>query len=294
MSDSLATKRPSINAIALEAGAIATGAEAIAASQTVWNHARTEFESDLGAIMATVDLDGPRVYALPTAETGPPMVADSVDAIVEHYSTLYSSEQIVDWQTRFELRSPWYTFFDGEVIRHPLGDPRPDAFHEQTIVLFPMGGGDKILGEMPWPRFPQLGIGHSQKRERLPQAVCDRKLSRELFNRYLDAFRANDADGATAAFAEGAGVSARDYHQKGSGLIDATAADFHRGFLAAYEVTTVDFVHLLAEDWYVFAELQWNAIDRETRKACRFNTVDFFPLVEAGFAARVGYGTGIV
>jgi hypothetical protein len=88
----------------------------------------------------------------------------------------------------------------------------------------------------------------------------------------------------------------RDYVEDTSTITDHEGAAVHRAyydaFLAKYEVASVDMIHQVIDDWYVFAELRITVHPRTASGTLAFHTAEFWMPAKTGkFIARVGHGT---
>jgi hypothetical protein len=93
----------------------------------------------------------------------------------------------------------------------------------------------------------------------------------------------------------------RDYVADSGTLILLRDLDAHRAHYTAwferFEVTAVELVHRVVQEWYVFAELWIEVRARqgaEAGRALAFRTAEVFVLAhDDRFIARIGHGTDL-
>jgi len=273
---------------------VADGRKSVAQGDKVWLHARDEFLSDVDRIMTTVIESGqPVVYGVGIGrELG---AFDDHGAVRDHYTATYGAIHVRDWRTFIELRSNWYTFFDGVVNYddHAAGENT----NRESIVLFPLDDQEGILGELAWTRLPEQEIADPCL-DPIPAATAKADVNRHLLDAYIAALKAGDVAGAVGMFTHDGQVAARDYGadpERYRALRGPELLSFHQRFADRFDVLALDIVRIVVTDWYAFAELHWHVREKASGKAMRMHTVEMLPILAPGkFVARIGWGTELV
>lgn len=278
-----------------EARIVAHAREAIRQNREVWHHALSEQRNDLDLIISTVVAEQPLVYAVPANMEGDGRLvcADDFAGVRAHYTAMYEIMQQTDWRPSVELRTPWYTLFEGISTHDIPGTGEAGSNH--SVVFFPMDERAGILGEMPWSRVEaneetvEGSLGRTAE-------ICRRDATRSLFYRYLGYLRAEDAAGAAACFGPVADMVCRPYPAPDDVGATKWGGDgirqHYADLFAAYAVEAVEIVNLVAMEWYAFAELQWDVRERATGAALTFHTADILGAAKlATFQCRLGWGT---
>jgi hypothetical protein len=97
----------------------------------------------------------------------------------------------------------------------------------------------------------------------------------------------------------GVASTVRDYVADTGTITDLEGLDAHRSyyeaFLERYEVTGLEKLCQVTEDWYVFAELRFTVARRDQTGTYAFHTAEFWAPAKTGqFIARIGHGTSPV
>jgi hypothetical protein len=116
-------------------------------------------------------------------------------------------------------------------------------------------------------------------------------------NAYLDGWRANDPDAILAHMHDGVQANIRNYVDDTGTLIGIESKDDYRTYLKAffgkYEVSKVDYLHRVMQDWYLFAEIRVEMRDRDGKELA-FNSADFFvPARNNRIIVQTGHGTDL-
>ncbi|HET6954778.1 MAG TPA: nuclear transport factor 2 family protein [Acidimicrobiales bacterium] len=255
--------------------------------------------NDLGALIGSLAPEGPYAYTiLPRVRADGSIrlpVLTTREEIAEAYAVIRGLSDLHEVIGLTEVRGTWYLFQDAMTRGGPKGS---DVVNErQTLGLFPSGSGAGITGELVWLRVPRAQLGFRDDVEVLADDdLHARKLVLDRFARYLDALRANDLDAIVAVLHDGAASAVRDYVADTGTLIELTGKDAHRTWLRAlldrYEIRSVDPLHVVTEDWYVFAELRVVVAPRGGSGTLSFHTAEFhIPARDGRFIARIGHGT---
>ena len=119
--------------------------------------------------------------------------------------------------------------------------------------------------------------------------------------RYLQSLQAADVDGMVADLDDGAASAVRDYVSESGVLIELNGRDGHRSYWQAffdkYEVVSVDLLHRVAQDWYLFAEIRLTVRSRAhaaARSTLAFHTAEIHaPARDGRVLACLGWGTDL-
>jgi hypothetical protein len=120
-----------------------------------------------------------------------------------------------------------------------------------------------------------------------------------LHNDYIEAFRQADPDAIIALYCENVQAAVRDYVDDTGTLVALDGREAHRDYygmlFAKYQVVSVDLLHRVSADWYVFAELRITANAQsgpDAGKTVSFHTAEWLaPGHDGRFVARIGHGT---
>jgi hypothetical protein len=217
------------------------------------------------------------------------------DEIAEAYAFIRGLSDLHEVVGLNEVKGAWYLFQDAMTVGGPKdSDVRNDR---QTLGLFPSGVERGITGELVWLRIPRAQLGTADDVEVVADdELHGRRLVRDRFVEYVDGLRANDVDALLAPIHDGAASAVRDYVKGTGSLVELSGKDAHRAWfaelLAAYEIRSVQVVHLVTADWYVFAELRVTAAPRGALDSVAFHVAEFYiPAKDGRFIARIGHGT---
>jgi hypothetical protein len=266
-----------------------------------WRHMEAEFAGKIPELMQTLRAEGPYAYTImpqifPDGSVKSPILRTREEIndaykMVRGYSDLLSSEPLL------ELRGAWYQFTEAITRGQIKGEEKISANH--VISLFPLSSGPGITGELVWVKVNRalMGLGPAPASADEDETSLRRKLL-VLHERYCDAWRARDADALVATCAEGAQSAVRDYLNDTGTLIPLDGVAEHLAYYKAlfekYEILSVDLLHRVTQEWYVFAELRVAVRVRATQKKLAFHMADFaVPAKDGRFIIRVGHGTDL-
>jgi hypothetical protein len=276
---------------------------ALHASRQATVHFDAEIAGDVPKLMETLTATGPYAYAIKPEINADgsieiPLATDR-DDIGEWYARVRGASDLLPgaWPL-LEVRGEWYTFH--EQITRACGKGS-DVVHEtETIALLPVTTGAGITGELVWFRTPKemLGVGEVPAAS-TATGLEPRKHALRNHERYVDALRRADVDEILDVFNDAGQSAVRDYVAETGTLIllrDKQALhDHYTAFFERFDVRTVELVHRVAQEWYVFAELWIEVAVREGPDAGttrRFRTAEFYVLAnDDRFIARIGHGT---
>ena len=268
-------------------------------------HVEAEIKGIIPELMETLTPEGPYGYTImpevrADGSVGLPIIT-SYEGIQEAYSFIRGMSQLLSVSPLTEVRGSWYTFQDN-LSRGRLKENGYEGPPRQTLALFPSGSGIGITGELVWVRVPRSRLGGDAgvvdpeasgdtlsvalEREKVYQRHCE----------YLDAIRRSDVEGVLAALHDKAASALRDYVNETGTLAALEGPEAHRAhyeaFFEKFDVRSVDVLSLVAEDWYVFAEVRVTLKVRATGEVLGFNTAEFhMPAADGRFIARIGHGT---
>jgi hypothetical protein len=266
------------------------------AAELSWKHIWAEYTQDPEKIAATLATDAPIAWTLAresAADDGAYrfLAGTTIDEVRGQYETLRQELEIRGWEPLLELRSGWYTMWQGVSQIHVVAN---GATHKgQTVVLFPVGS-DGILGELQIATVGRLADGTAPVDE---ARVPERKLA-VLYEHeaYLDALRAADVDRIVAAHRHDAAVAIRSYLTDRSNLLNVGGGDAIRDHYAAlfdrFAVIDLQVVNRVIDTWYLFAELHWIVEERGSGRRLEFCTADLTSIdAERKYWVRTGAGT---
>jgi hypothetical protein len=183
------------------------------------------------------------------------------------------------------IYTSWYGLFEARAYLTDVTGEIP--FPEQDwVLLAPLAGDHGIAGELTWAQFPQ---------EAPPESMT--QLDRaNLFADYLHALRAADADAVVELHSDNAVAASRAYGGYDDVFVSmqnpAEIREYWCRFFAELDVHEVVAVNYLCRNWYLFAELSWEATCRSTGERVQFLTVEQLHIGSSGkFWARLGFGT---
>jgi hypothetical protein len=273
-------------------GIDANAAAAVWSGDRVWKHVRSEFLNDIDPLMETVATGVPLQYAVPAPGPSGALSLVTVttrDGARRHYEDVRQRHDIADWQAFVELRSEWCVFFEGVVTQRVPGTG--ELLKGRALVLFVLSDQDGITGELAWSHEGQeSGRGSSGL-----ESVSGRLANLEMHRRYTEALAAADIGAVLDLMSEEVEVGARSYvvHPPAFVHLDCKAAvqREYEQFFDRYQVRDVSVVNLVADDWYVYSELLWEADLAQSPNPVRFRTAEMMAVKDGCIRLRLGYGT---
>jgi hypothetical protein len=284
--------------------ALAIGAEASAhAYEQARNHIDEEIKardpSNLDALIGSLAPEGPYAYTIMPRVGADGSVQLPIlttrEEIAEAYGFIRGLSDLHEVVGLTEVRGAWYLFQDAMTVGSPKdNEVRNDR---QTLGLFPSGIEHGITGELVWLRVPNSGLGAPGDIDVTAEdELHGRRLVRDRFTQYVEGLAANDLDALLEPIHDGAASAVRDYVKGTGSLVELSGKDAHRAWfgelLASYDVQSVQVLHLVTADWYVFAELRITAATRHTGDIVSFHVAEYYvPAKDGRFIARIGHGT---
>lgn len=252
----------------------------------------------LEPLVATLAAEGPYAYTiLPEVRDGSVRlpVLTTRDEIRDAYAFIRGLSDLHEVIGLTEIRGSWYLFQDN--MTHGSLKGSEDINTNQTVSLFPSGAGTGITGELVWRRVPRSSLGDPDESDIAPDdALLARYQVHQQFERFLEGLRSNDVESVLGTIHAGAASAVRDYVADSGTLIELGGEQAHREWFTAFfdkfEITEIQRMCQVVEDWYVFAELRFTVIARDGSRTSTFNTAEFhIPAKSGRFIARVGHGT---
>jgi hypothetical protein len=255
--------------------------------------------SNLTALIESLAPEGPYAYTILGRAGADGSVQLPIlttrDEIAEAYAFIRGLSDLHEVVGLTEIKGTWYLFQDALTV----GGPKDSDIrnHRQTLGLFPSGVDHGITGELVWLRVPREQLGAPDDEVVVAEdELHGRWQVRNRFMQYVDGLAANDLDALLEPIHDGAASAVRDYVRGGGALVELSGKDQHRAWfgvlLAAYEVQSVQILHLVTEDWYAFAELRLTVARRDGGGTSAFHVAEYHvPAKDGRFIARIGHGT---
>jgi hypothetical protein len=277
-------------------------ASAHAYAQSIW-HIEEEIKAASGnmePLYDTLTSEGPYAYMVipevqPDGTVKLPRITRR-EEIIEAYNLIRGHSDLTEVIGLTEIRGTWYTFQDN--ISRVRIKTDPDTEHStQTLGLFPSGSGPGITGELIWIRYPVETLGSPDEADTRPvDPLLARERVYQRYQRFLAGMLANDVGAVLEVLHTGVASTVRDYVADTGTITDLEGLDAHRSYYEAfferYEVTGLEKLAQVTEDWYVFAELRFTVARRDQTGAYAFHTAEFWAPAKTGqFIARIGHGT---
>jgi hypothetical protein len=281
---------------------LTAAASAHAYAQSIW-HIEEEIKAASGVmepLYDTLTSEGPYAYmvipeVLPDGRVNLPRLTLR-EEIVEAYNMIRGHSDLTEVIGLTEVRGTWYTFQDN-ISRVRIKTDPDTEYSTQTLGLFPSGSGLGITGELIWIRYPVETLGSPDEPVTRPaDPLPARERVYQRHERFLAGMRANDISAVLEVLHTGVASTIRDYVDGTGTITDLKGIDEHRSYYQAffdrYEVTAVEKLCQVTEDWYVFSELRFTVTHRDQPGLYSFHTAEFWAPAKTGqFIARIGHGT---
>lgn len=264
-------------------------------------HVEAEIKGVIPELMDTLTPEGPYGYTIvpevhPDGGVRLPILSTR-EEIEGAYRMIRGASNLLTVTPLTEIRGTWYTFQDN-ISRGELKSTGDRGAH-RTLAMFPSGKGTGITGELVWIRVPPSALGGGEGVEVPSEEMFRRENVYLQHERYLQALQVGDLDGVLATLHDRAASAVRDYVANTGALAALEGKDAHRAYYGAFfqrhDITSVEVLDRVAEDWYVFAELRITASVRQGEGAgstVAFHTAEFhMPANDGRFIARIGHGT---
>jgi hypothetical protein len=264
-----------------------------------WNHVKLESTGHIPTILGTLVPDGPWAWAIMT-HTQPDgsivlPVHTSYEGIEEMYKMIRGHSDVVSAEPMIEVCGEWYSFHE-DVATNREKATGSVAEREMVLVL-PTTNGPGITGELAWVRTDRALLGQDLPLAEPKTPLEMRRHLVALHDRFLQAFRSNDAAGMASTFSRGSRTAVRDYVADtgtitGLGDVDGLVSHY-QAFFDLYEVQSADVLERVAQDWYLFAEVRVEVEARQKHRLAFHTASLFVPGREDKFIVHIGHGTDL-
>jgi hypothetical protein len=255
--------------------------------------------SNLTALIESLAPEGPYAYTIMGRAAADGSVQLPIlttrDEIAEAYAFIRGLSDLHDVVGLSEVRGAWYLFQDAMTVGSPKDSDARN--HRQTLGLFPSGVERGITGELVWLRVPRESLGSPDDVATVhDDQLHGRWAVRQGFDQYVEGLVANDLEALLEPIHDGAASAVRDYVGGTGGLVELTGKEQHRAWygslLDAFDIGSVQVLHLVTDDWYAFAELRITAAPRAGGGELAFHVAEYHvPARDGRFIARIGHGT---
>jgi hypothetical protein len=217
------------------------------------------------------------------------------DEIAEAYAFIRGLSDLHEVVGLTEVKGAWYLFQDAMTVGSPKDSDVRN--HRQTLGLFPAGVEQGITGELVWLRLPREGLGSPDDVAVVAEdELHGRRLVHDRFTQYVEGLRGNDLEALLEPIHDGAASAVRDYVKGHGGLVELSGKEQHRSWygelLARFEVRSVQVLHVVTTDWYVFAEMRISVANSDGSGQASFHVAEYYVAAKDGrFIARIGHGT---
>ncbi len=266
-------------------------------------HIEAEQRGNVPELITTLTREGPYAYAIKPEIKEDGTVGIPIESTLEGICAWYEivrgeSDLLPGGWTLLEINSEWYAFQEAITRGRPKGSDT--VYETEVITLLPAGSGGGITGELVWFRLPRDSLSSAAEVARSSgDAIALRKQALEYHDRYLDAFRAGDASGILEVLSDRVQSAVRDYVNETGTLIGLRSREDHlsyyRSFFEKFELSGVDLLRRVVQDWYVFAEVRVRGAVRSGDGSGReqeFRLAEFqVPASDGRFVVRIGHGT---
>lgn len=268
-----------------------------------WNHVTLESTGHIPTILGTLVPEGPWAWAImthaqPDGSISLP-VHTNFEGIEEMYKMIRGYSDVLGADPMLEIRGEWYSFHE-DVATNREKTSGTVGEREMVLVL-PVTSGPGITGELAWVRTDRTLLGKDLPVAEPKSPLEIRRHLLALHGEFLEGFRRNDAAGMAATFSSGCQSAIRDYVQDTgtlTGLDDLSGLQNHyEAFFDVYDVQSVELLHRVIQEWYLFAEIRIEMTVRagdQQGKRKAFHTASLLiPGKEDKFIVYIGHGTDI-
>ena len=281
---------------------------ALHAADQAWTHIRAEYaaaDGDYDKLLATLRPTGPYGYTIQPRfhEDGTVQapILSTRDEIRVGYEEVRGRSDLLLLESFVEVRGGWYMFHEA-VSTGRLRANNPDQAispPSHVIGIFPSASGPGITGELVWPRVPQTMLGRGDAPEDLPTDPFQiRRNLIALLDAYRAGFAAGDAEKLVGTMNDDVQSAVRDYVTDTGMLteLDGKAAtlSYYAALFEKFEIISVDLLHQVVQDWYVFMEIRVTMVDRDRSARVSCNIGEFYVIgKDQRFFVRIGHGTDL-
>jgi hypothetical protein len=268
------------------------------AGKRVQRHIASEFANDSSVSMATVTTSEPLCFVCRDQLTGELRAVTDFDGVKAHYDSrcipdTATTSHLVGWRDVMRLQRDWYVFLEGVTT---IRDRNGIDSTVTSVVLFPLGGDDGIVGEQ--------ALGPSRNRELRGvlaptegSVPVKRLRNSEVHDRLVEVIRKGSAADLATLLTEDIDSTVKDYtggpFRRVSGR-DNVQAFFDEQF-KLLRVNDLQIVNSVTVEWGTFSELRWDVTfqgGEHTGVRARFCTATMYAITNDGRVDRqIGYGT---
>ena len=275
------------------------------ATDETWIHIRGEMKAadgDLDALMETLRDEEPYGYTIQPEINGDgtvraPIITTRAE-IREAYEVVRGRSDLLVTDSLIEIRGLWYVFNETYSVGRlrATGELAPGT---HLLALFPVSTDKGITGELVWPRVPEAILGRGEAPADMPTDPMEKRRALiVLHDRFLDAYRAGDADALAETLNVDVQGGVRDFVADTGTLTELRgreqARDHYRALFEKFEILSVQLLDRVIQEWYVFAETRVTARPRAGGPNVAFHTAEFsVPGKDGLFMVRVGHGTDL-
>jgi hypothetical protein len=280
-----------------------SAAAQVHAAEQGWRHVMTETTGHVPTILGTLVPEGPWAWAImmipqPDGSIVLP-VQTTYEGIEEMYKMIRGHSDVLGAEPLVEVRGQWYAMHE-DVAGSREKSTGIEGEREMVLVL-PVQNGPGITGELCWVRMDRQVLGTADVPLAAPEKDA-RTLRRHMLAQHdelIAALLAGDADRIAALYTPGCRGARRDYVND-TGTITAIDdvegfRDHYRRFFETFEVQSVDVLHRVIQEWYLFAELRFEVVAKSGADAgnrLAFNTAGLLiPGKDDSFIVEIGHGS---
>ncbi len=276
---------------------------ALHAADETWAHLAAEIaaaDGDYDKLMSTLRPDGPYAYAIQPQIHGDGTVRvpalSSREDVRAAYEVIRGRSDVARYEALIEIRSDWYSFHETVSAGRAKGEPRPGP-SANVLSMYTVGKSAGITGEMAWPKLPLELVGKgTAPTEPVTDPIELRSQLLSLHDKYTEAFAAGDIDGMMETLHPDVQSAVRDYVTESGALVELAGirenAAHYAAFFGKFEVLSLELLHRVVQDWYVFAEFRIAVRPRAGGPRLAFHIAGFDVAANDGrLFVRIGFGT---
>jgi hypothetical protein len=273
---------------------------AVRSGVEAWTHMEAEFVGNIDGLMDTLVADGPYAYTIvprvfEDGSVRSPIIS-TAEEIRECYKFVRGRSDLISGEPLVDIKSSWYNFH--ESINRGRVRGQDKITESTTIAIFPGSTSQGITGELVWAKMPKSKLGTQfDPDEPMLEGDAARRRLMAQHNTYLDGLRNNDVEAILSIMNDGVQANIRNYVDDTGALIGLESKDDYRTYLKAffgkYEISKVDYLHRVMQDWYLFAETRVTMRDRDGVELA-YNSADFFVAAKDNrVIVQTGHGTDL-
>jgi hypothetical protein len=275
---------------------------ALHAAEQTRLHTESEYTGDTPIVMETVAGQGPYAWQIspsvdPDGSVKLPIqtTRDEVDRV---YQQNWRAINLLRCEPVTEIHGAWYTFQENICTVRLLANGAVVIGETAVLITTANPGAKGVNGELCWARMPREMLGRAPKAaEASTDTLTLRRQMFVLHDRYLEALRTANVENILGVMNDGLQSSVRNYVNDTGALILLETMEAHRAHLRSffdkYEPLSVDLIHRVAQEWYLFAELRLTVRARHSAGGTlAFHIAEMLiPAHDGRFIAWIGHGT---